>query len=83
MTILELALALKPHDLNVFPDTGGIYSSVDKNFIASISGVDRNKLPVSIAVVRLNRNHIDTHPEYFKAIQTICAINDISVIGAD
>lgn len=77
MTPTELKEVLKPHGLHVYADTGGIYTFMGKHFIASISGVDPNKLPVSIAVIRLTKNHMNTHPEYYKAIQTICAIHGI------
>lgn len=83
MTIHELQIALKAHDLHVYPDTGGIYTFMGKHFIGSVSGADRSKQPVRVAVVRLNKNHVVTLSEYAKAVQAVCAINGIQVIGAD
>lgn len=83
MTIHELQRVLKAHDLHVYPDSGGIYTFIGRHFIASVSHVQRNKLPISIDAIRLNKRHINTHPKYYKAIQAVCAINGIQVIGAE
>lgn len=83
MNILELRTVLKAHGLHVYTDTGGIYTFMGKHFIGSVSDVHRSKAPVTINAIRLNTNHVRTHPEYVNALRTVCAINGIRVIGLD